>query len=159
MTADEPQDSDLQLIERRHPVNDDRYSWRPFSLSQNFNDQWWHRPPYRSNSQWFIDVPRCGEEVARVELDDDVSADHYTGTPRLGASALEIQFLEVSVAHRCQGIGTTVVHLLRERCPSRRLVAFSEGADGFWSSLGWRRYDHPEGPRFYRPLFIDHGPR
>jgi hypothetical protein len=38
--------------------------------------------------------------------------------------------------------------------PCRRLVAFSEEADEFWSSLCWDRFDHPDGPTFYRPLFV-----
>jgi hypothetical protein len=47
-----------------------------------------------------------------------------------------------------------MVKELERRFPNRRLLAFSEEADGFWTSLGWERFDHPDGPRFYRPLFI-----
>jgi hypothetical protein len=43
---------------------------------------------------------------------------------------------------------------LGTRHPERRLLAFSEEADDFWASLGWTRYDHPEGPRSYRLLFM-----
>ena len=46
------------------------------------------------------------------------------------------------------------VQALAQRHPDRRLFAYSEEADRFWVSLGWERFDHPEGPRFHRPLFI-----
>jgi ribosomal protein S18 acetylase RimI-like enzyme len=83
--------------------------------------------------------------VARVELDSAVHVDHYEAAPHLGPTALEIQFIEVSSRFRRSGIGTEVVRELAARNPGRRLVAFSE-ADEFWASLGWYRYDHPEGP-------------
>ena len=41
-----------------------------------------------------------------------------------------------------EGIGSAVVRLLQDDHPGRRLVAFSEGAEGFWSSVGWDRYEH-----------------
>jgi hypothetical protein len=58
--------------------------------------------------------------------------------------------------HRGRGIGHAVIDLLHNRYPDRQLVAFSEGADGFWSSLGWLRHLHadPEEASLRRPLFI-----
>jgi ribosomal protein S18 acetylase RimI-like enzyme len=93
-------------------------------------------------------------EVARVELYDHVETSHYIGAPSLGAEALEIQFIEVATDCRRQGVATDVVRRLMAAHPDRRLVAFSEEADEFWVSLGWDRYDHPDGPRLYRPLFV-----
>ncbi|WP_409431024.1 hypothetical protein ACJEIK_02995 [Mycobacterium sp. SMC-16] len=43
---------------------------------------------------------------------------------------------------------------LRERHPNRRLFAYYEEAHGFWASLGWERFDHPDGEQLHRPLFI-----
>jgi ribosomal protein S18 acetylase RimI-like enzyme len=78
-----------------------------------------------------------------------------TGQTRaLESNALEIQFIEVANECRRQGIGTEIVRELAATHPNRTLVAFSEQADEFWASLGWRRYDHPKEPRFHRPLFI-----
>jgi GNAT superfamily N-acetyltransferase len=104
----------------------------------------------------FLRVLEKINEVARVELDNEVGIDHYADVPPLGATALEIQFIEVHDDHRGRGIGHAVIDLLHSRYPDRRLVAFSEGADGFWSSLGWRRHLHadPEEASFFRPLFI-----
>jgi len=52
---------------------------------------------------------------------------------------------------------TLVGGAARKKCHhagSPRLFAYSEEAHGFWASLGWDRFDHPEGPQFHRPLFI-----
>lgn len=74
--------------------------------------------------------------------------------PTIGPERLEIQYIEVATAARERGVGTDVVEALAERHPDRRLLAHSEGADGFWASLGWDGLDHPEGQQFHRPLFI-----
>lgn len=47
-----------------------------------------------------------------------------------------------------------MVSALRERHPNRRLFAYYEEAHGFWASLGWERFDHPDGEQLHRPLFI-----
>jgi hypothetical protein len=86
-----------------------------------------------------------------------VGIEHYAGTPSLGERALEIQFIEVKDEQSRLGIGTEVVESLIALHPNRRMVAFSEGADGFWSSLGWKRHEHATEPQFYRPLFIQPG--
>jgi hypothetical protein len=46
---------------------------------------------------------------------------------------------------RGRGVGTQVVQGLRKRQRGSRLLAYSERADGFWASLGWERFDHPDG--------------
>lgn len=96
-----------------------------------------------------------GAEVARVELDDPGGINpEYADVPELGPERLEIQLIEVSTAARGRGVGTLVVQELKERHPDRRLFAYSEEAHEFWASLGWERFDHPEGEQFHRPLFI-----
>lgn len=131
----------------------DRYTWQPFADNPSFTRHWWHRLPPLIAQSWYLrfDDP-SGVEVARVELDDEVSFAHYEGTPDLGREALEIQFFEVSARHRRRGVGTSVIEHLTMAHSSRRLVAFSEDADPFWASLGWERHDHQD--RGYRPLFI-----
>lgn len=96
-----------------------------------------------------------GAEVARVELDDPGGINpEYVGVPTLGPERLEIQFIEVAAASRGRRVGTEVVRALEDRHANRRLFAYSEEAHGFWASLGWDRFDHPEGAQFHRPLFI-----
>lgn len=46
---------------------------------------------------------------------------------------------------RGRGVGTQVVQGLGKRQRGNRLLAYSERADGFWASLGWERFDHPDG--------------
>lgn len=95
-------------------------------------------------------------EVARVEIDDPGGINPaYTGVPDLDPERLEIQFIEVADAAHRRGVGTHVVYALQERHPDRRLFAYSEEADDFWASLGWERFDHPNG--INRPLFIQPG--
>ncbi|MBM0255630.1 GNAT family N-acetyltransferase [Micromonospora sp. 4G55] len=144
----------FDFIEKR-PGPGDRLVWFPFADNDDFNPSWWnHRSFYGESSYTLLEVHSDGVEVARIELDSDVAIDHYVGTPQLGDTALEIQLIEVAASQRRRGVGTKIMQALVARHPERRLLAFSEEADDFWASLGWARYDHPEGPRFSRPLFI-----
>lgn len=144
----------LTLAEKRRGPNDDRYAWLPFEDSALFSPEWWDRVPYLDDDPWFVLALQENTEVARVELDNDVHIDHYADTPNLDGSGLEIAFFEVSAAHRRQGIGSAVVQALATEHRHRRLVAFSEEADAFWSSLGWERFLHASAPERYRPLFV-----
>jgi GNAT superfamily N-acetyltransferase len=148
----------LTLVELDRPVGE-RF-WFPFTYEEaglGFNHRWWYDGPvYPHSMSIFLRVLENDNEVARVELDNEVEIDHYADVPPLGATALAIQFIEVHNAHRGRGIGHAVIDRLHHRYPDRRLVAFSEGADGFWSSLDWRRHLHadPEEALRFRPLFI-----
>lgn len=146
------------MVELDRPVGERR--WFPFTYEEaglGFNHLWWHnRPVYPSSNSLFLRVLQNNCEVARVHLKNGFTIDHYVDVPPLGAAALEIQFIEVHTDHRGCGLGRAVIRLLRNRYPERRLVALSGNADGFWSSLGWRRHLHPDpedAPR-YPPLFI-----
>ncbi|MCU1701333.1 MAG: family N-acetyltransferase [Mycobacterium sp.] len=112
------------------------------------------RVPYWNDDPWYIQVLRDGDEVGRVELDETVGLRHYGVDRHVDSIALEIQFIEVSADCQRQGIATEIVRELEARHPDRTLVAFSEQADDFWESLGWRCYIHPTEGRFYRPLFV-----
>ncbi|GAA1765299.1 hypothetical protein [Luedemannella helvata] len=148
----------LTLVELKRPAGERH--WFPFTDEEaglGFTHQWWYNNPIHPGFRGvFLRVLENDIEVARVELDNEVRIDHYADVPSLGATALEIQFIEVHSDHRRRGIGHAVIDLLRNRYPGRRLVAFSEGVDGFWSSLGWRRHLHanPEDAPYFRPLFI-----
>ena len=89
-----------------------------------------------------------------MELDHNFAGSKHVGSPDMGTRALEIQFIEVARSHRRTGIGAEVVRRLVEAHPERRFLALSEDADQFWATLGWDRYDHPDGPDWYRPLFV-----
>lgn len=148
----------LKLIELKRPIG--VRLWSPFEYEEaglGFTRNWWyHGPVYPDSTSSFLRAFENATEVARVELDDEVHIDHYADVPDLRGTALEIQFIEVQTDHRLEGIGSAVVRLLQGLYPDRRLVAFSEGADGFWSSLGWSCHLHadPEEAPRYRPLFI-----
>lgn len=148
----------LTVVELHRPAGE-RF-WFPFAYEEagiGFNDRWWNDGPvYPDSKSVFLRILDNVDEVARVELDNEVEIDHYADVPPLGATALEIQLIEVHNDHRGRGIGHAVINILYGRYTDRRLVAFSEGADGFWSSLGWRRHLHtdPEKAPFYRSLYI-----
>lgn len=136
-----------------------KYSWvPPFDWSVAYeNDQWWDEHRYHSvRDPWFVQVMEDGHEVARLEFDDPGGINpKYVGVPKLGGERLEIQYIEVATAAARRGIGTRVVQSLSELHQGRRLFAHSEGADAFWASLGWQRFDHRDGqPQFHRALFI-----
>lgn len=142
---------ELRFIDPHHRR---RPGWQPFPSDPRFEPGWWdQRFAYPDNGIWIAGV--MGEvEVVRVELDESVHPDDYLDTGTLGGRPLEIQFLEVARDSRLQGLGTAMVTAIAAHFPSRVLMAFSEGADAFWASLGWSRYDHPEGWPHYRPLFV-----
>ncbi|MBP2451911.1 MULTISPECIES: hypothetical protein [Mycobacteriaceae] len=144
----------LEFIDRRRG-SADRYSWMPpFDVEVAYdNPQWWDEVPYHLDDPWSVQVLEDGVEVARVQFAEggDVNPT-YTGVPVVGAERLMIHRIEVAIAARGRKIGTQVIRGVEERNPDRRLIAYSEGADGFWASLGWERYIHPT--KRSRPLFI-----
>ncbi|WP_064689452.1 hypothetical protein [Rhodococcus qingshengii] len=142
----------LDLVDLRRGAAD-RGTWMPFASSGAYeHPHWWNRVPYAAADPWYVQVLEAGIEVGRVQLDQKVHIEHYANVPAIGSERLEIQLIEVAAAARGRGVGTRVVRGLAERHPDRRLVAYSEGADGFWASLGWSRFDNPDGR--YRALFI-----
>ncbi|WP_242459270.1 GNAT family N-acetyltransferase [Rhodococcoides fascians] len=146
----------IELLDMRRG-GESRYSWQPpFDLEIKYEQEhWWDYVPYHFDDPWYVQVQSGGAEIARIELDDPGDINHdYTNAPELGPERLEIQTLEVAASSRERGIGTRVVQALMERHPHRRLFAYSEEAHEFWVSLGWQRFDHPEGEQFHRPLFI-----
>ncbi|MFI7515714.1 GNAT family N-acetyltransferase [Micromonospora echinofusca] len=145
---------ELSFIQKCRKSSADEKILFPFEDNEEFNPHWWKRFSYLTGSYMLFEVRTGGVEVARIELDSDVATDEYVGAPELGDVALEIQFIEVASSRRGRGIGSKVVQLLEEKYCNRRLVAFSEDADGFWASQGWNRYDHQEGWPRYRPLFV-----
>ena len=137
-----------------HPGRDCKLIWWPFEATAGFNPAWWCRAAHLNGPiPRYFSVVDGKVEVARIELEEDVDLAHY-GAPELREYALEIQFIEVHDHHRGRGIGREVVRLISKQNPGKSLVALSEDADGFWSSLGWERIDHPDGPEHYRPLFV-----
>lgn len=117
-----------------------------------FNGQWWLRHAFEGHR--YFSIWDGDNEVARVDLDEQVCADEYPGAPT-GRDLLEVQFLEVREGCRLEGIGTEIVSMIANANPGRRLVAFpSEEAEGFWGDhLRWDRYDDPEN-RLRAPLLV-----
>jgi hypothetical protein len=143
----------LQFIDHRRSTAD--RSWLPpFDWSIVYeNDRWWNEVRYSFDPPWFVQVLVDGVEVARVEFDDPgVINPEYTAVPAVGSERLEIQFIEVATEARLGGLGTQVVRALEDRHADRRLFAYSQQADRFWTKLGWERFEHPNG--INRPLFI-----
>ncbi|MEE2062273.1 GNAT family N-acetyltransferase [Rhodococcus artemisiae] len=138
----------------------DRYSWYPtFDSAVAYeNEHWWDAPNYDDDSTWYVQVLEDDAEVARVKLDDpgDINPE-YAGVPIVGPERLEILFIEVATAAQGRGVGTEVVRALERRHTDRRFFAYSKDAHGFWASLGWERFDHPESEQSYGPLFIQSG--
>lgn len=129
----------IDLVECVRPAGE-RY-WQPFGDSDQavgFSKQWWHRG-HASEGHRYFRAFQVGIEVGRLDLDSHVAVDHYANVPPLGG-ALEIQFIEVRMDRRGEGLGKQVIEAIVELFPSRRLVAFSMEADGFYERLGWSRH-------------------
>ena len=143
----------LQLIGLRRGPADDRW-WMPAfdEVVSYAHLDWWNPLLHGTDDPWYVQVLEAGKEVARIELKDDVDIEHYANVPAVGSERLEIAFIEVATAECGRGIGTQAVRELERLHPNRRLLAYSEEADGFWAGLGWERFDHPDGD--WRALFI-----
>ena len=145
----------LELIELRQG-SADRCGGSPFEASDRFRHfDAWDRVRYSNDNHWYIKALINGVEVGRADMDEVVHLQEYGVDPDTQSKALEIQLIEVSSDHRLQGIARQILQQLSAQHPDRILVAFSEQADEFWSSMGWRRYDHPAEPR-NRPLFVQY---
>lgn len=145
---------DLELVEHRRPPDVGRYEWQPYAEDGAFNHSWWARLWSLDDRYSLWSVLQGDVEVARIQLDEEVQYDHYADVPDLGSEVMEVDFFEVSGQFRRAGLGSRSMDLVSQHFRNRRLLAFSEEADGFWATLGWSRYDHREGFPAYRPLFV-----
>jgi len=148
----------LVVSEVVRPVDADPYAWLPFLDEQErYTLGWWtdcYHLREATGSRWFV-ACHNGVEVGRVEVDAASGEDYYMGSAVLGdGPILDIEFIDVAVDFRRRGAATAIVQHLISAFPGHRLVAFSEDADAFWSSLGWLRIEHPDGDALYRPLFV-----
>lgn len=128
--------------------------YKPFSEADNFDDDWWlDTLDGFVPSIHFYSFYSGQDEVARaeVEVQDEVDPGYELQLP---APYAVIHFFEVSEDHRRHGLGTDAVRLLADRYGDLPLVAFSEGADEFWGSLGWQRYEHRTEPEHSRRMFV-----
>lgn len=126
-----------------------RGPWYPFGIRREdhdgFNLHWWHKPVWHGahNRRFFALTDRGGRHVARLHLDLDAPIDLYlTATPV--RPVLEVQFIEVHIAFRGQGIGPDIVNRVQRENPGHQLMALSTDADGFWEGLGWARHRHKD---------------
>lgn len=136
------------------PPLGERY-WQPFPTHDGFTSDWWSG--FAFDGSTYLRVLMDNEEVARIHLDDEMEVDDYLDVPVSSSPFLEIQFIEVHADHRRRGVATAAVTLLNEHFPGRPLAAFSEGADDFWTSLGWTRHQHRDDDGVappHRPLYV-----
>jgi ribosomal protein S18 acetylase RimI-like enzyme len=147
-------DSQLTLM-RLKPDTSGPVVYKPFSESDDFTDDWWNDTIYGFEpTQHFYSFFNGQHEVARaeVEIQDTVNED-YDQPAHPGPYGV-IHFFEVSEEHRRRGYGTEAVQLIADRYEGTPLVAFSQGADTFWASLGWDQHEHQTEPAHYGRMFV-----
>ena len=132
----------------------------PFEYGTNgFNNDWWHCRAGKigdTSLGGFTYLQLCinGTEIGRAEMRPLDLSDSYIGIDEV-VKVREIGFFEICQEYRNHGFGTEFARLLIEAIPDRPLIAFSEGADGFWGSVGWHYYPRKDGKTMgYRKLFI-----
>lgn len=133
----------------------------PFDhFARGFNNSWWQRSIGRvgedifNGAKYFQLVSR-EKEIGRAEVVGKILSDSYMGID-YKLDAYEITFIEIQEDFRCLGFGNRFINLMEDYYSGKVLFAFSEGADGFWSRIGWRHYPRKdsEGWPYCRPLFI-----
>lgn len=128
----------------------------PFDASPDFTDSWWNEVPYsyRDGGIEFLSFRDAETEVARVQLLLNRLPNPDYGVPRLAAEYVDLAFFEVAASRWRQDVGTRAVKAISARYRDLGLLAYSEDADGFWDEFGWQRFEHPEGTRSFRPLYV-----
>ena len=125
-----------------------------FEESTEFEERWWIKMVRSPERATYFSALIGDIEVARVELLEkrELNPD-FSNVPRSADGFLEFAFFEVAATHRRQQIGTAVVEMIVTRF-DRSFAAYSEGADRFWGSLRWPRYEHGTEPTHFRPLYV-----
>jgi hypothetical protein len=129
--------------------------YKPFRDHEGFTEEWWNGGVWDDGpgETVFVSVRGSGAEVARAELAlGKVPPNTYPGWTGPGPFAA-IEFFEVAEDSRANGIGRRAVTAIAALFPRYRLRAMSEGADGFWASLGWDVLQHQSDAR-YRRLYV-----
>lgn len=146
-----------------HPVLQEQDYVTPFdSSTPGFRAHWWvdsfqHKKNPQHRAYSFTD--KNGAEVARALLRLKAGFSDLEGAGiLLPTSAVAVDRIEVreDLLYPRRGIGAQVVWILESLHWEETLYAFSEYADDFWRSTGWKfapRADENDG---YRPLFVLH---
>ena len=145
-------DSDMDLS--FHPITDPMTFSQDIAGDYEFNQHWLGTYRLSEDHEWY-EVRDGGEQVALLELDLKPHRNYWRDSvyplPMDGPDVIEIQFIDVRLAHRGRGIGKEIVHWVAEQYPQRQLLALAEASDGFWQSLGWDLIV-PDGSGF-RPMY------
>jgi ribosomal protein S18 acetylase RimI-like enzyme len=137
---------DLQM-RQVWPTSDGRSVLSPFEASEDFTQECWQASEVigSSASDRFYSFLLPGQEVVRMLIVDPAGAlDGYDVPQGLG-NAVQIDFIEVAAGYRAQGYGSRAMELMQRHLPGRTVVALSGGDEGFWTSLGWQRYENSRG--------------
>lgn len=128
----------------------------PFETSIEFTDSWWDTVPsdYENGNVEFLLFRMDDLEVARAQILLNRRPNPDYGVFPVASAYIDLAFFEVASSHVRRGIGTLAVQALSNRYPHVGLLAYSEEADAFWNTLGWHRYEHPEGTLSFRPLYV-----
>ena len=131
----------------------------PYQVVEGFNTSWWHTRAGRIDvnlrgSKEYLQFRVNGMEVGRAEVIDCHLANDYNGID-IPVETKEISFFEIRQDLRRRGYGTTFVQHIVAHYNGTPVIAFSEEADAFWSSIGWSYYQRKDGEGwpYWRSLF------
>ena len=145
-------DNDMDLS--FHPITDPMTFLQDIAGDYEFNQHWLGTYRISQDYEWY-EVRDEGEQVALLELDLKPHRSYWGGShyplTMDGPDVIEIQFIDVRLAHRGRGIGTAIIHWVAEQYPQRQMLALAEASDGFWQSLGWELIAPDDGRS--RPMY------
>lgn len=140
---EETSDSALKLIE----VFPADAGGELFAASDEFTDSWWEPMDLDMASEHCFAAVVGDREIARIlALERATGPDPDEWAIPVFGKTIQIELFEVARSARRSGFGTAVIEQLSSRYEGTWLMAFSEGADDFWGSLGWVCYRHPSDP-------------
>lgn len=125
-----------------------------------FRHQWWvdgFAHPRNSDHRPYSFTDETGEEVAWALLRARAGfVDVEDAGVSLPSDAVAVDRIEVrtDLIYPRRGIGTRVVRKLELLHPVRTLYAFSEGADDFWRSTGWKFMPRRDERTSYLAMFV-----
>lgn len=147
-------DCELRILEQTEDYRS------PFEYdTEGFNDQWWHgrAGPVGDTTLGgtiYVQFLKDDLEIGRAELTPWKLSASYVGLNK-SLPCLQIWFFEIRTQFRGKDFGSMFASRLAEHFSDLPLIAFSEGADKFWDSIGWYYFPRKDGKtQSYRKLFV-----
>lgn len=119
----------------------------PLQRIDGFRDDWWNSHS-DSHAEYFYELRNERQPVCRAAVSpvDYEIGSRYVPQPHFPSGAARIDLIETRDSYQRNGYASEMVQRLTELHAPRTLAGFSEGADEFWTSIGWKPHYYEDEP-------------